>query len=191
MALVSLEGRLAPVSIDLALEAGCHVMAEKPACVRAEDFAPLARKANEKKLLLMEKELREISDDVKVTTNDGSYGMKGMVTDALREILAERDVHFIIGIGPVPMMKAISEMTKPKGIKTMVSLNSVMVDGTGMCGSCRVTVGGETKFACVDGPDFDGHEVDWDELFSRRTSYVDHEIQSLCHWERESFGKRE
>ncbi len=123
--------------------------------------------AREKKLLLMEKELREVSDDVKVTTNDGSYGMKGMVTDALREILAERDVHFIIGIGPVPMMKAISEMTKPKGIKTMVSLNSVMVDGTGMCGSCRVTVGGETKFACVDGPDFDGHEVDYEELSSR------------------------
>lgn len=123
--------------------------------------------AREQKLLLMEEELRKVSDDVKVTTNDGSYGMKGMVTDALKKILEEHDVHFIIGIGPVPMMKAISAMTKPKDIKTMVSLNSVMVDGTGMCGSCRVTVGGETKFACVDGPDFDGHEVDYEELSSR------------------------
>ncbi len=123
--------------------------------------------AREKKLLMMEKELREVSDEVMVTTDDGSYGMKGMVTDALSEILADRKVHFIIGIGPVPMMKAISNMTKPHGIKTMVSLNSVMVDGTGMCGSCRVTVGGVTKFACVDGPDFDGHQVDYEELSKR------------------------
>ena len=123
--------------------------------------------AREKKLILMEKELREVSDDVKVTTDDGSYGMKGMVTDALSEILADREAHFVLGIGPIPMMKAISNMTKPYGIKTMVSLNSVMVDGTGMCGSCRVTVGGVTKFACVDGPDFDGHQVDYEELSSR------------------------
>ncbi|MEW5807745.1 MAG: sulfide/dihydroorotate dehydrogenase-like FAD/NAD-binding protein [Acidobacteriota bacterium] len=123
--------------------------------------------AREKSLLVMEKDVEAASDEIKVTTNDGSYGMKGMVTDALSQILADRKVDFILGIGPVPMMKAISDMTKPYGIKTMVSLNSVMVDGTGMCGSCRVTVGGETKFACVDGPDFDGHQVDYDELSKR------------------------
>ncbi len=123
--------------------------------------------AREQNLLIMEKEVTAASDEIRVTTNDGSYGMKGMVTDALAEILAKEKVGFVLGIGPVPMMKAISEMTKPHGIKTMVSLNSVMVDGTGMCGSCRVTVGGETKFACVDGPDFDGHLVDYEELSKR------------------------
>ena len=131
--------------------------------------------AREKSLLIMEKEVKAASDEIRVTTNDGSHGMKGMVTDALAEILSGTKVGFVLGIGPVPMMKAISDMTRPHGIKTMVSLNSVMVDGTGMCGSCRVTVGGETKFACVDGPDFDGHQVDYDELSKRLKMFETYE----------------
>jgi len=131
--------------------------------------------ARTKDLVLMEEELRTVCDRVEISTNDGSSGTKGFVTDVLSEILKKEPVHMVTAIGPVPMMKAVSEMTRPLNIHTYVSLNAIMVDGTGMCGSCRVEVGGTTKFACVDGPDFDGHKVNFDELVYRQKMYVPYE----------------
>ena len=109
-----------------------------------------------------------------------------MLFRSLTEVLREDRADLVVAIGPMPMMRACSEASRPFGVHTLVSLNTIMVDGTGMCGSCRVTVAGKVKFACVDGPDFDGHEVDWDELFLRRKSYFDEEIQALCRWEKEN-----
>lgn len=130
-----------------------------------------------KELVILEHQMRECSDEVFVTTDDGSYGQKGIVTDPLRLLLTQP--HFgikaVYAIGPLPMMKAVSNLTKEFGIKTLVSLNAIMVDGTGMCGGCRVTIGGKMKFACVDGPEFDAHQVDFDELILRNRSYVDFE----------------
>jgi len=139
--------------------------------------------ARSKDLLFWEERLGSVSDELIVTTDDGSYARKGVVTEPLKEIL-ERDeqVNRVIAIGPAVMMKFCSSTTKPFGVTTIVSLNSIMVDGTGMCGCCRVSVGGITKFACVDGPDFDGHEVDWDLLFKRQQSYLDEEKRSLELW---------
>ena len=135
-----------------------------------------------KDLLILEEEMKAASHDLRVTTDDGSYGHHGFVTDVLRKILDERkDVKLICGIGPVPMMKAVSEMTRPFGIHTIVSLNPIMIDGTGMCGGCRVTVGGEIKFACVDGPEFDGHKVDFEELRDRLGTYRIFEQEALAH----------
>ncbi len=131
--------------------------------------------ARSKDLVLMERELMEVCDRVEVSTNDGSAGTKGLVTDVLSAILNQEPVNMVTAIGPVPMMKAVSEMTKPLSIRTYVSLNAIMVDGTGMCGSCRVEVGGATKFACVDGPDFDGHQVNFDELVYRQKMYLPYE----------------
>ncbi|HKL76109.1 MAG TPA: sulfide/dihydroorotate dehydrogenase-like FAD/NAD-binding protein [Halanaerobiales bacterium] len=131
--------------------------------------------ARTKNLIFLEDELEEASDRLYVATDDGSYGHHGFVTDILKDILEEENVDLVMAIGPVPMMKAVTDMTKKDNIKTIVSLNSLMVDGTGMCGACRVTVGGETKFTCVDGPAFDGHEVDFDELMSRINFYEDEE----------------
>lgn len=132
--------------------------------------------ARTKDLLILEEEMRGISDEFFITTDDGSYGEKGFVTDILKRLLDEkRDIKLVIGIGPVPMMKFLSALTKKYGVKTIVSLNSIMVDGTGMCGACRVTVGGKTKFTCVDGPEFDGHEVDFDELQKRLLAYQEEE----------------
>lgn len=131
--------------------------------------------ARTKELLLMEDELRKVCDRVEVSTNDGSAGTKGLVVDVLSEILKQEPVHMVTAIGPVPMMKAVSEMTRPVKVPTYVSLNAIMVDGTGMCGSCRVEIGGATKFACVDGPDFDGHQVNFDELVYRQKMYVPYE----------------
>jgi len=132
-----------------------------------------------KDLVFWEERLRSVSDELIVTTDDGSYGRKGLVTEPLKDLLAERQVDRIIAIGPTVMMKFSSLTSKPFGVKTIVSLNPIMVDGTGMCGVCRVSVGGETKFACVDGPDFDGHLVDWDLLMSRQRAYLDEEKESL------------
>jgi ferredoxin/flavodoxin---NADP+ reductase len=133
-----------------------------------------------KDLLILEDEMRAASHDLRVTTDDGSYGHHGFVTDVLRQILNEqKDVKLIVGIGPVPMMKFLCKMTKEYGIKTMVSLNPIMVDATGMCGACRVTVGGRTRFCCVDGPEFDGHEVDYDELVKRQRAYLTDEKASM------------
>lgn len=134
-----------------------------------------------KDLVILEDEFRAVSDRLFLTTDDGSYGEKGFVTDVLRRRLAEAPCDLVIAIGPVPMMKFVSETTKPFGVKTIVSLNPVMIDGTGMCGGCRVTVGGKTKFACVDGPDFDGHQVDFDGLMKRNRFYAEEEKEARNH----------
>ncbi len=129
--------------------------------------------ARTKDLLILEDEMRAISSEIVVTTDDGSYAKKGFVTTALQEFIDRGEkIDLCIAIGPVPMMRAVAEVTRPHGIKTMVSLNPIMVDATGMCGACRVTVGGKTKFVCVDGPEFDGHQVDFRELVLRNRAYL-------------------
>ena len=144
--------------------------------------------ARTKDLVLLEDDLRAVCDAAWVTTDDGSYGMKGLVTDALRQIIEQEDVGAVLAIGPVPMMRAVSELTRSKNIPTMVSLNAIMVDGTGMCGACRVTVGGQIKFACYDGPDFDGHLVDYQELTMRQRTYKIQEAQAMEVFNRECAG---
>ena len=135
-------------------------------------------------LLFWEDRIRSVSDEVIVCTDDGSYGRKALVTEPLKELLERRDeVERVWAIGPAIMMKFASLTTKPFGVKTIVSLNSIMVDGTGMCGSCRVEVGGETRFACVHGPEFDGHEVDWDLLLARLRVYLEEEKLALERWQ--------
>lgn len=131
-----------------------------------------------KDLLIMEDLMKAASHDLRVCTDDGSYGHHGFVTDVMKEVLEEGGVNLVVGIGPVPMMKAVCKITKEFNVKTVVSLNPIMVDGTGMCGGCRVTVGGKTRFACVDGPEFDGHEVDFDELMLRLQAYTEEEKKS-------------
>lgn len=135
--------------------------------------------ARSKDLLIMEDEMKKASSVLKIATDDGSYGEKGFVTDILRKLLEKNLPDLVIAVGPVPMMKAVSDMTRPFGIKTMVSLNPIMIDGTGMCGGCRVNVGGKTKFACVEGPDFDGHQVDFDLLMKRQKTYTALEKESM------------
>lgn len=132
--------------------------------------------ARSRNLLIMEEEMKKASHNLQVSTDDGTYGRKGFVTDILTDMITQKEkIDFVMAIGPVIMMKAVCNVTKPYNIKTMVSLNPIMVDGTGMCGACRVTVGGVTKFACVDGPDFDGHQVDFDELIKRQSMYIKQE----------------
>ena len=129
-----------------------------------------------KDLVILEEEFRAVSDEMRMMTDDGSYGKKGLVTDALRELIeAGNEYDEVIAIGPVVMMKFVSLLTKQYGIRTVVSMNPIMIDGTGMCGCCRLTVAGKTKFACVDGPDFDGHEVDYDEIMKRASTYKEFE----------------
>jgi ferredoxin--NADP+ reductase len=135
--------------------------------------------ARTRDLLILEKELGGICESLVVCTDDGSYGRKAFVTEALKEIIDGEIVQMVVAVGPVPMMKAVSEMTRPAGIKTLVSLNSIMIDGTGMCGGCRVTVGGEKRFTCVDGPEFDGHQVNFDELIMRLRTYTCEEKECL------------
>ncbi|MEO0097518.1 MAG: sulfide/dihydroorotate dehydrogenase-like FAD/NAD-binding protein [candidate division WOR-3 bacterium] len=136
--------------------------------------------ARTKELVIMEKEMKEVSDELYITTDDGTYGMKGLVTDALKKILdSGKKIDRVIAVGPVIMMKAVSELTKNYNIKTIVSLNAMMLDGTGMCGICRVEIGGETKFACVDGPEFDGHLVNYNLLMARLKTYLEEEKISL------------
>ena len=131
-----------------------------------------------KEWVIFEEELKRLGDVV-VCTDDGSYGRKGFVTDAAKEILTAGGIDIVYAVGPVPMMRAIANLTRPFGVHTVVSLNPVMVDGTGMCGGCRVDVGGETKFACVDGPEFDGHKVDFDLLADRLSTYKTHEQNAI------------
>ncbi len=138
--------------------------------------------ARTKDLLILENELREASDELHVMTDDGSYGGKGLVTDKLKELLAKDKIDYVLAIGPVPMMKAVAETTRPKAIKTVVSLNSIMVDGTGMCGGCRVSIGNQSKFACVDGPEFDAHQVDFQVLTQRNAMYREAEQLALAHF---------
>ncbi len=132
-------------------------------------------------LVILENEFTAVSDIMKIMTDDGSYGTKGLVTDALKALIDSGEQYDeVIAIGPVIMMKFVSKLTKEYGIKTTVSMNPLMVDGTGMCGGCRLTVGGETKFACVDGPDFDGHLVDFDQLMKRNQMYKPFEQEADC-----------
>jgi ferredoxin--NADP+ reductase len=131
--------------------------------------------ARSKDLLILEDKMRAASHDLRVCTDDGSYGHHGFVTEVLKEVLENEKIDQVVAIGPVPMMKFVSLITKEYNVPTLVSLNPIMVDGTGMCGGCRVTVGGKTKFACVDGPEFDGHQVDYDELMRRLQAYCEDE----------------
>lgn len=133
--------------------------------------------ARSKDLLIMEEQMAAVSDKLHICTDDGSYGHHGFVTDVLRDVLKSTSVQQVVAIGPVPMMKFVSKITKEFDVPTLVSLNPIMVDGTGMCGGCRVSVGGETKFACVDGPEFDGHQVNYDELNQRLLAYREAEQQ--------------
>jgi ferredoxin--NADP+ reductase len=136
--------------------------------------------AKTRSLLILENELKSFVDDLKICTDDGSYGRKGFVTDELKEMIESGEkIDFVIGAGPIPMMRVLAEVTRPYGIYTVASLNPIMVDGTGMCGACRVLVGGEIKFACVDGPEFDAHQVDFDLLLKRNRAYVKQEKIAL------------
>lgn len=135
-----------------------------------------------KDIVILEDEMRAVSDSLYITTDDGSYGTKGFVTNKLQELIdAGEEYDCVVAIGPVPMMKFVCAVTKPYGIKTIVSLNPIMIDGTGMCGGCRVRVGGKIKYACVDGPDFDGFEVDFDELMHRNSAYRELEAKGREH----------
>ena len=132
-----------------------------------------------KDLVILEDEFRACSDKIAIVTDDGTYGEKGLVTDALKKLLDEGEEYDeVFAVGPIPMMKFVCKLTKEYGVKTMISMSPIMVDGTGMCGCCRLTVGGETKFACVDGPDFDGHLVDFDEAIDRSRMYTEFEKQA-------------
>lgn len=134
-----------------------------------------------KDIVILEEEMRAVSRHLYITTDDGSYGEKGFVTNKLKSLVEGGEKYdLVIAIGPIPMMKFVSALTKKLGIPTIVSLNPIMIDGTGMCGGCRVTVGGQIKFACVDGPDFDGHQVDYDELMLRNGSYREQEAAHKC-----------
>lgn len=136
--------------------------------------------ARNKSLLILEKEMREVSHELHIATDDGSYGHHGFVTQVLQNIIdSGTKIGCVVGIGPIPMMRAVSNVTKPYNIHTVVSLNPIMVDGTGMCGACRVTIGGKTQFVCVDGPEFDGHQVDYAELILRNRSYLKEEKAAM------------
>ncbi len=175
-----------------------HVKKHQAACVligggygtgailpTARDFKALGNRvigiagARTKELLILEEELSNVCDEVMLCTNDGSKGLKGLVTDALQEVVKREEVSHVLAVGPVPMMEAVSQITRPAGIETFVSLNAIVVDGTGMCGACRVTIGGETKFACYHGPDFDGHLVDYKELMKRQKMFAVAEQQAF------------
>jgi ferredoxin--NADP+ reductase len=131
--------------------------------------------ARNRELLILEDEMRRASDELVIVTDDGSYGRQGFVTHALQALLDERRIAEVVAIGPAIMMKKVCEVTRARNVPTLVSLNTIMIDGTGMCGGCRVAVGGKTQFVCVDGPEFDGHQVDFDLMMRRQAMYVDRE----------------
>jgi ferredoxin--NADP+ reductase len=140
--------------------------------------------ARNREMVIFEDEVRQASDETYIMTDDGSYGEQGMVTKKLDELIAAgQKINFVLAVGPVPMMRAVARMTAPLGIKTMVSLNSIMVDGTGMCGGCRVLLGNQSKFACVDGPEFDASLVNFEVLMQRNAMYRDKECESLKRFE--------
>lgn len=141
--------------------------------------------ARNKELLILENEMRAICDEVHISTDDGSKGHKGFVSDVLKMLIEKGiSINVVYAIGPTVMMRAVAETTRPYGIKTIVSLNPIMVDGMGMCGACRVSVGGKVRFACVDGPEFDGHQVDFNELLQRQRAFLAEEKHGLEHWEK-------
>ena len=147
--------------------------------------------ARTKELVILESEMRAISDELHVTTDDGSYAEKGFVTDKLKTLMAgRRKIDYVLAIGPIPMMRAVADATRSQGIRTVVSLNPIMVDGTGMCGGCRVLVDGQSQFACVDGPEFDAHRVDFDVLTKRNAMYRDAERVALERFEKND-GEKE
>ena len=143
-----------------------------------------------KELVILEQELRAVSDTVMITTDDGSYADKGFVTDKLRQLIENGvRIDLVLAIGPIPMMRAVAEMTRKENIRTVVSLNTIMIDGTGMCGGCRVLVDGKSEFACVDGPEFDAHKVNFEVLVQRNGMYRDAEQRSLTDYERSKTAK--
>jgi len=145
--------------------------------------------AKTRSLLFWEEQMRRVSDELIVTTDDGSYGAKGFVTDRLQELIdAGRPIDLVFAVGPTVMMRAVANLTRPHALKTLVSLNPIMVDGTGMCGGCRVEVGGERKFVCVDGPDFDAHQVNFELLMSRQRTYIEEEQLALGRCARHAHG---
>ena len=131
--------------------------------------------ARHKDLIFWQDKMKDACTELHITTDDGSLGTKGFVTGVMEDIMSKEKVDYAIAVGPMPMMRAVANLTRDKGIKTEASMNPIMVDGTGMCGACRVTVGGEVKFACVDGPDFDAHQIDFDEVINRSRIYKDYE----------------
>lgn len=148
--------------------------------------------ARSKDILILEEEMKAASSEVYITTDDGTKGHKGFVTDVLKQLIESGvEISEVIAIGPVVMMRSVAETTRPHGIRTIVSLNPIMVDGTGMCGGCRVRVGGESKFACVDGPEFDAHKVDFAGLISRQRMYKEQEAAHQCHCEAQGIAKGE
>ena len=141
--------------------------------------------ARNKELVILEREMREVSDVLMITTDDGSYADKGFVTDKLRQLIQNGvPINLVLAIGPIPMMRAVADMTRSERIRTLVSLNPIMIDGTGMCGGCRVLAEGKSKFACVDGPEFDAHQVDFAVLVQRNGAYRSQEQQSLAEYRR-------
>lgn len=153
---------------------------------QAKQLASVGKKADviigarTKELIMYEQEFRAAAKTLYLATDDGSYGEKGFVTDVLKRGLDEKKYDCVMAVGPMPMMRAVSELTRGYGVKTVVSMNPIMVDGTGMCGGCRLTVGGRIKYACVDGPEFDGHEVEWEEAMSRLKAYKEQEREHVC-----------
>jgi ferredoxin--NADP+ reductase len=146
--------------------------------------------ARTKDILILEDDMRNVSDQLLVATDDGSYGFHGFVSAVLQNVIDSKEkIDIVYVIGPVPMMKVLANLTKPYGLKTIVSLNPIMVDATGMCGACRVSVGGKTKFGCVDGPEFDGHEVDFNLLMTRLRMYAEQEKQAMGKFICECHGK--
>jgi ferredoxin/flavodoxin---NADP+ reductase len=142
--------------------------------------------ARNRELVILEQEMRAVSDEVFVTTDDGSYAEKGFVTDKLRQLIESgTKIDLVLAVGPIPMMKAVADVTKVAGIRTIVSLNPIMIDGTGMCGGCRVLINNESKFACVDGPEFEAHEVNFEVLMQRNSMYRAEEKQAMEDFERE------
>jgi len=148
--------------------------------------------ARNKELVILESEMREVSDALLITTDDGSYASKGFVTDKLRQLIENgTKIDLVVAVGPIVMMKAVSELTRKEHIHTVVSLNPIMIDGTGMCGGCRVLIDGKSEFACVDGPEFDGHKVDFSVLVQRNAMYRDAEQRSLADFQKAQQKKEE
>lgn len=142
--------------------------------------------ARTKELVILEREMSQVSDALIITTDDGSYAEKGFVTDKLRQLIENRtQIDLVLAVGPIPMMKAVADVTRPANIHTVVSLNPIMIDGTGMCGGCRVLVDGKSEFACVDGPEFEAHRVDFDVLVQRNAMYREAERKSMAQFEQE------
>ena len=153
--------------------APCYLIAK--AFKEAGNKVYMVMGARTKELIFWADKMKDACEELFITTDDGSLGEKGFVTQVLERIMSHETVNYAIAVGPMPMMRAVAELTRGKGIKTEASMNPIMVDGTGMCGACRVTVGGETKFACVDGPDFDAHLINFDEVINRCKIYKDEE----------------